>query len=85
MRPVPRLQLLTRPDCGLCDDAARVLASLGVEFDTIDVDQEEALRVRYGEAIPVILRRGREVARAPIEAGALKAALRRAGVRAGRV
>ena len=74
-----RVQLLSREDCHLCHDAARTLARLGVAFDTIDIDRDEALARRYGEAIPVLLLDGRELARAPLSAAALEKALGRAG------
>lgn len=75
-----RLTLLSREDCGLCEDVARDLSRLGVRFDTIDIEMDETLERRYGEAIPVLLLDGHEIARAPIDATALERALRDAGV-----
>jgi len=74
------VQLLSREDCHLCHDAARTLARLGVAFDTIDIDQDEALARRYGETIPVLLLDERELARAPLSPRSLRTALARAGV-----
>ncbi|HEY4685191.1 MAG TPA: glutaredoxin family protein [Dehalococcoidia bacterium] len=80
MTQISRLKLLSREDCGLCEDTARDLTRLGVAFDTIDIDRDEALAQRYGEAIPVLLLGERELARAPLGATALEKALRQAGL-----
>ena len=75
-----RLSLLSREDCGLCEDVARDLNRLGLSFDTIDIEMDEALEQYYGWAIPVLLLDGREIARAPLDAAAIEQALRDAGV-----
>jgi glutaredoxin len=63
----PRYQLLTRAGCHLCDDMARllddVLARRGLVYDTIDVDRVDALRERFGDSVPVLLRDGTPVAK----------------------
>jgi glutaredoxin len=63
----PRYQLLTRAGCHLCDDMARllddVLARRGLAYQSIDVDRDAALRDRYGESVPVLLRDGTAVAK----------------------
>src|SRR5205823_20117 len=66
-----RVQLLSRAGCGLCDEAAAELHSRGLAFEVVDIDADAGLHSSYNEAVPVILVDGREVARAPIEAGAL--------------
>jgi glutaredoxin len=76
----PRLALLTREDCGLCEDIARDLSRLGISFATIDIEMDEALEQRYGEAIPVLLLDGREIARAPLDMASLERALSDTGV-----
>ena len=57
--PFPRIELLTREGCHLCDEARRVLESVlgpaGPGFALIDVDSDPGLAARYGEEIPVVL------------------------------
>ena len=61
--------LLTRQGCSLCERTAARLAELARELDfdfaTTDVDAEaasgdSALRVEYGDRLPVVLLDGRE-------------------------
>lgn len=55
--PVP-LILYQRDDCHLCDLALEVLATARVpEFDSVFIDEDDALEERYGTRVPV-LRRG---------------------------
>lgn len=79
-----RLTLLSRPDCHLCHEAAALLSRLEVPFVTIDVDMDAALASRYGDALPVLLLDGRELARAPLEERTVQAALATAGLMPGR-
>ncbi|MPZ48222.1 MAG: glutaredoxin family protein [Dehalococcoidia bacterium] len=81
-RPTPdeKLRLLSRPECHLCELAARDLARLGIAFDTIYVDQDEDLAARYGEVIPVLLAGESEIVRAPFTVPGLRKALARAGL-----
>lgn len=75
-----RLTLYTRLDCHLCDQAQALLEGLrdelAFDFVTVDIDEDAALRNRYGEAVPVIALDGIEIARAPIRASAVEARLR---------
>jgi glutaredoxin len=73
-----RLKLLSRPECHLCDVASRHLTSLGIAFDTIDVDKDEALASRYGDWVPVLLDGDVEVVRAPFTLPSLRKAIARA-------
>lgn len=75
-----RLQLLRRPDCGLCEDMARDLQRLRVEFEEVDIETDERLERAYGEAIPVLLDGDVEIARAPQTERSLRNALIRAGL-----
>jgi len=54
-----RFLLYSRPGCGLCEEMLDELNALPAaqEFgvDLIDVDTDEAARVRYGHKIPVLL------------------------------
>jgi len=71
-----RVQLLSRAGCGLCDEAAAELRALGAAFEVVDIDADAGLCASYNESVPVILIDGREVARAPLPAGALGSILR---------
>jgi VanZ family protein/glutaredoxin len=55
----PRVELLTRDGCHLCEEARDALASElgppGRGFDMIDVDTSPSLAARYGEQVPVVL------------------------------
>lgn len=60
----PRLTLLGRPGCHLCDYArealARVRAATGVDWLELDVDSDPELAAEYGGRVPVVLLDGRE-------------------------
>jgi glutaredoxin len=62
-----RYRLLTRAGCHLCDDMARMLDDVlprrGLTYETVDVDSDSALRQRFGEVVPVLLRDGTAVAK----------------------
>lgn len=75
-----RLTLVTRVDCGLCEEMAGELSHLGVPFETVDVDADAGLLRLYDECVPVLLSADEELARAPFTDASLKQALRRAGV-----
>ncbi len=73
------LRLLRRDGCSLCQEMAEDLSRLGIDFQEIDVAQDEALESAYGDAIPVLLIGDREIARAPQTERSLRDALIRAG------
>ena len=56
---VPRITLLSRPGCHLCDDAREVIATvaadLGLAWDERDITQSEADLREYWDKIPVTL------------------------------
>jgi glutaredoxin len=56
---VPRITLLARPGCHLCDDARQVISKvaddLGVAWEERDITQSEADLREYWEKIPVTL------------------------------
>ena len=60
----PRVTLLTRVGCHLCEDAKaaliRVAAQARVEWAEIDVDADPELAYEYGDRVPVVLLDGRE-------------------------
>ncbi len=75
----PHIQLLTRRNCCLCDDAKRVIevaAAQGLcSWESVDVDRDKALLVRYGLDVPVLLADGEEIFRHRVTAEALRATL----------
>ena len=77
--PEPRVRLLTRPGCHLCDDAravvAQVCAELGVGWDEVDITTDERLLAEYVEQIPVTLVDGRQHDFWRVAADRLRAAL----------
>ncbi len=65
MRPLPnpafpepahvRLTLFQRDDCHLCDRAIGLLAQVRApDFDSVFIDDDQALEARYGERVPVL-------------------------------
>jgi glutaredoxin len=64
MTDEPRLTLITRTGCHLCDDAkeamGRVAAAAGAGWRELDVDTDPELEREYGERLPVVLLDGRE-------------------------
>jgi glutaredoxin len=53
----PRVRLLTRAGCHLCDEARTVIAAVcaetGVTFEEVDVDADPELRRRFTDEVPV--------------------------------
>jgi hypothetical protein len=60
----PRVRLLGKPGCHLCDDARAVIeavcAELGESYVEVDVTADAALMRAYGEEIPVTFVDGRQ-------------------------
>jgi hypothetical protein len=58
-----RLRLLSRPECGLCEEMRRgveaLLANHRREWEVVDVDSDPALAAKWGEVIPVLFVNGR--------------------------
>ena len=51
----PRLQLIQRDDCPLCDQALAVLAAARApEFDSVWIDGDDGLEAAYGVRVPVL-------------------------------
>jgi hypothetical protein len=54
----PRVRLLGKAGCHLCDDARAVVAEvcteLGVGWTEVDILEDRDLTARYGEYIPVL-------------------------------
>lgn len=62
--PEPRLTLLSRPGCHLCEVAKqamdRIAAATGESWREVDISGDLELEREYGERLPVILLDGRE-------------------------
>jgi thiol-disulfide isomerase/thioredoxin len=68
----PRLTLLGRTWCHLCDDMRAALAPLAAQYpfelEVIDVDGDAQLERRYGEDVPVLLAGETELCRHRLDA-----------------
>jgi glutaredoxin len=75
----PRVRLLSKPGCHLCDDARRtvaaVCAELGESFDEVDITTDADLMSTYGEQIPVTFVDGAQHDFWRVDADRLRAAL----------
>ena len=64
MADQPRLTLITRAGCHLCEVAEQameeVAAASGESWRAVDVDADPRLQEEYGERVPVVLLDGRE-------------------------
>jgi glutaredoxin len=56
----PRIRLLTRPGCHLCEVAAETLERIGEPWVEVDIEADPELDAEYGDRIPVVLLDGRE-------------------------
>ncbi len=74
------VEVYTREDCGLCDEAEELVAleARGCHIRRVDVDSDPDLQARYGTRVPVITVEGREVAEGRVEPGTVRQAVRRA-------
>jgi len=75
----PHIQLLSRRDCCLCDDAKAVVAAAAEQglcsWETINVDHDKALLVRYGLDVPVLLIDGQTLFKHRVSAADLQTSL----------
>ena len=79
MSDVPRVTLIGKPGCHLCDEAreviARVTGDLGVGWTERSILDDPDLRERYWEQIPVTLVDGRQHDYWRVDEARLRAAL----------
>lgn len=79
--PEPRITLIGRAGCHLCDDAREVVrdvaGALGVGWVETSVDDDPELLRRYAEEVPVVLVDGRRHAYWHVDRGRLVDALAR--------
>ncbi|HWB14223.1 MAG TPA: glutaredoxin family protein [Pirellulales bacterium] len=55
MRRAHEVVIFSRAECHLCHDAISLVEEAGLRPTVVDIDQDDELRRRYGEAIPVVL------------------------------
>jgi hypothetical protein len=77
----PRLTLVTREGCTLCDEMLEELATLGAEtplpdVSLLDVDSDPELKRRWGWKVPVLLLDGSRVCESRLDRGELLRLLR---------
>lgn len=78
---MPRLTLLSRPDCGLCAEFLAEFEQLAQQMplpdiSVLDVDSDPELARRYGLEIPVLLLDGIPVCRHRLDRAELARLLR---------
>lgn len=77
--PVPRVRLLSKPGCHLCEVARTVVVAVCTElhetFDEIDIRSDPSLLAAYGEQIPVTFVDGAQHDFWHVDADRLRAAL----------
>jgi hypothetical protein len=75
-----RYELVTRAGCHLCDEMAAVLDAVlpahGLAWSALDVDADPALRARFGEVVPALLRDGKPVAKVRLDQPTLRRIVR---------
>ncbi len=63
---MPRVQLITKPNCHLCDSAREVVvavcAELGEKFEELVITEHPQLAAEHAEFVPVVLVDGSEIA-----------------------
>jgi glutaredoxin len=70
-----RIELITRQGCHLCAEAEQLLLAARVQFQSLDIDADEALLRIYDFRVPVVLVEGRVVAEGRITAATLRQAI----------
>jgi glutaredoxin len=77
----PRITLVSKPGCHLCDEAraviTRVAAEVGVDWVEQSIEDDPALREQYWEQIPVTFVDGRQHDYWRVDESRLRAALAR--------
>ena len=81
-----RVEILSKPDCCLCDEAKAVLLRVRselpfelVETDITDPTRDPALCARYATEIPVVFVDGRKAFKFRVDEAELRRKLARAG------
>jgi glutaredoxin len=76
---VPVVEVFTREDCGLCEEAERLALDEAADADVrfVDIDADPELQRRYDIRVPVVAIDGEEIAEGRVEPGTIRDALRR--------
>lgn len=73
---MPRLTLVSRTYCHLCEEMAAALEPLarefGVEVEVLDVDADAQLEARYDQWVPVLLHDGDELCHYRLDAAKVR-------------
>ena len=56
------LALLSTEGCHLCDDAKAMLEQLKIDFELVDIIEDDQLVAHYGDKIPVLMVEGAQQA-----------------------
>ncbi len=79
----PRFTVYSRSYCHLCDEMIAGLRTLQArhrfEITVVDVDGDASLEQRYGELVPVLMHRGRELCHYHLDLPAVTAYLAQIG------
>ena len=72
--------MYSRPGCGLCDEARRVILGererTSFRYEEVDISGDDALELEYGIRIPVVLIDGDERFEIQVDAAELALAVR---------
>lgn len=75
----PRVTVIGKPGCHLCEEAERVVAEVcaqvGENFDSVSIFDDPLLAGRYAEEIPVVLVDGRQFSFFRVDAERLRSRL----------
>ena len=72
------VRLFSRPECHLCDELAAALVPIihgRARLEIVDIDDDLALKKRYGLRIPVLVGDDRELSAYPLDAAAVESYL----------
>lgn len=77
----PRITLIARPGCHLCDEARavvrRVAAETGVDWVEVSIDDDPELAARWSDDVPVTMVDGEQHDRWQVDEARLRVALAR--------
>jgi glutaredoxin len=72
----PRVTLIARGGCHLCEGVSALLQRMGIPFTTLDVDSDPDLRAAYSDEVPVVQLDGKHVDGGLIDHARLERVLR---------
>jgi len=80
---LPHIQMMTRRECCLCDEARTVIEAAAEQglcsWEAVNVDRDKGLLVRYGMDVPVLVCEGKMLFKHRVTAEQLQAALANIG------